>query len=70
MALWSAVSTVSGQGLALWSAIRTILGDQAFFFQALVTVGTIGNGLAEHRVAVFDLWSGLIGSRQSKSGAG
>jgi len=58
------------------------LSDQAFFFQAIVTafgkglalwsaVGTIsGDGLAEYRVAVFDLRSGLISGWQSESSAG
>ncbi len=51
---FQAVTTVFSQGLALWSAVRAISG----------------NSLAEHRVAGFDLRSGLIGSWQGESGAG
>ena len=68
LALWGAIGTVSGQGLTLWSAVRTILSDQAFFFQAIIT--TFGNGLTEHRVAVFHLWGGLVSGWQGESGAG
>ncbi len=79
---WGAVGTISGENLALWRFVITVFSDQAFFFQAIIAtfgkglalwsaVGTIGSdGLAEHRAAVFDLWSGLVSSRQSESGAG
>ncbi|MNP73412.1 hypothetical protein D3C76_1701200 [compost metagenome] len=80
--MWGAIGTIGSQGLALWRAVRAILSDQAFFFQAIVTafgkglalrgtVGTIGgDGLAEHRAAVFYLWSSLISGRQCKRSAG
>ena len=78
---FEAIATVFGDSLALWGFIVAIF-NQAFFFKTVAAVfsqglalwravGTIGRyGLAEHRVARFDLRSCLIGSGQSESSAG
>lgn len=78
---FEAVATVFGYSLALWGFIVAIF-NQAFFFKTIAAVfsqglalwravGTIGRyGLAEHRVAGFDLRSRLIGSGQGESSAG